>query len=68
MEAEALEEIKMVNIEYKRHEPYQLVNKHLILCNMKSYEHEEYVYDNIFKEVKAYEEVLNRVRALSPDL
>jgi hypothetical protein len=35
---------------------------------MKSYEHEEYAYDDIFKEVKTYEEVLNRVQALSPDL
>jgi hypothetical protein len=35
---------------------------------MKAYEHEKYVYDDIFKEVKTYEEVLNRVQALSPDL
>jgi hypothetical protein len=40
VEAEALEEVKLVNIEYKRHDPYQLVNKHLIHCNMKAYEHD----------------------------
>ena len=34
---------------------------------MKDYEHEKYVHDDIFKEVKTYEEVLNRVQALPPD-
>jgi hypothetical protein len=68
VEAEALEEIKMVNIEHKKHDPYQLVNKHLIHCGMKAYEHERFAYDDMFKEVKTYEEVLNRVRALPPDL
>jgi hypothetical protein len=68
VEAEALEEVKLVNIKHKKHDPYQLVNKHLMHYNMKSYEHEKSVYDDIFKEVKAYEEVLNKVRALSPDL
>jgi hypothetical protein len=68
VEAEALEEVKLVNIEHKKHDPYQLVNRHLMHCNMKAYEHEKSVYDDIFKEVKAYEEVLKRVWALSPDL
>jgi hypothetical protein len=68
MEAGALEEVKLVNIEHKKHDPYQLVNRHLMHCNMKYYKHEKFVYDDIFKEFKAYEEVLNRVRALSTDL
>jgi hypothetical protein len=37
-------------------------------CNLKAYEHEQSLYDDIFKEVKNYEEVLNKARALSPDL
>jgi hypothetical protein len=61
VEAEALEEIKMVNIEHRKHGPYQLVNKHLIHYGMKSYEHERSAYDDMFKEVKTYEEVLNGV-------
>jgi hypothetical protein len=68
VEAKALEEVKLVDIKHKKHDPYQLVDKHLMHCNMKAYEHEESVYDDIFKEVKTYEEVLNRVQALSPDL
>jgi hypothetical protein len=68
VEEEVLQEIKLVDIEHRKHDPYQLVNRHLMHCNMKAYEHKKFVYDYIFKEVKAYEEVLNRVRALSPDL
>jgi hypothetical protein len=58
----------LVNIEHKKHDPYQLVNKHMIHYGMKAYEHEKSTYNDMFKEVKTYEEVLNKVRALSPDL
>jgi hypothetical protein len=68
VEAKALEEVKLLNIEYKRHDPYQLVNKHLIHCNMKAYEHEESPWDEMFKGTKTYEEVLERVQTLSSDL
>jgi hypothetical protein len=68
VEAKALEEIKMVDIEHRKDDPYQLVRRHLMHCNMKSYEHEKFVYADIFREVKTYEEVLNRVRASSPNL
>jgi hypothetical protein len=68
VEVESLEEIKLVNIEHKNHDPYQVVNKHLIHCGMKAYEHERSIYDDMFIEVKTYEEVLNRVRALPLDL
>jgi hypothetical protein len=67
VEAEALEEIKLVDIEHRKHDPYQLVNRYLMHCNLKAYEHETYVYDDIFKEVKTYEELLNRVQAMSPN-
>ena len=67
VEAESLEEVKLVDIEHRKHDPYQLIRKHLMHCNLKSYEHEISVYDDIFKEVKSYEEVLNRVQALPPD-
>jgi hypothetical protein len=68
VEAEALEEVKLLNIEYKRHDPYQLVNKHLIHYNMKAYEHEESPWDGMFKGTKTYEEVLERVQTLSSNL
>jgi len=61
VEAESLQEFKLVDIEHRKHDPYQLIRKHLMHCNLKSYEHEESIYDHIFKEVKTYKEVLNRV-------
>jgi hypothetical protein len=66
-EAESLEEVKLVNIEHRKHDPYQIISQHYIHCNLKAYEHEVSVYDDIFKDVKSYEEVQNRVQALSPD-
>jgi hypothetical protein len=68
VEAEALEEIKLVDIEHRKHDPYQLVSRHLMHYNLKAYEHEQSFYDDIFKEVQTYEEVQNRVRTLSPNL
>jgi hypothetical protein len=67
VEAESLEEVKLVDIEHRKHDPYQLVSKHLMHCNLKYYEHKTYVYDDIFKEFKSYENVLNRVQALPPN-
>jgi hypothetical protein len=68
VEYEALKEIKLVDIEHRKHDRYQLVSRHLMHYNMKAYEHEKSIYDNIFKEVKTYEEVLNGVQASSLDL
>jgi hypothetical protein len=61
VEAKSLEEVKLVYIEHRKHDPYQLISKHLMHCNLKAYEHQTSVYDDVFKEVKSYEEVLNRV-------
>jgi hypothetical protein len=68
VEAKALKEMKLVNIEYNRHDPYQLVNKHLIQCNMKACEHEESPWDDVFKGTKCYKEVLERVQTMLSDL
>ena len=68
VEAVALEEVKFVNLEHRKHDPYQLVGKHMAHCNMKAYEHEKSLCDDIFKGTRTYEEVLERVRILSSDL
>jgi hypothetical protein len=36
-------------------------------CNLKRYEHEESPQDEMFRGARSYQEVLSRVRALSPD-
>jgi hypothetical protein len=63
-----LEDIKLVDIELRKHEPYQIVGNHLIHYNMKMYEHEASPYNDMFKGARTYEEILDKVWALSPDL
>jgi hypothetical protein len=68
VEAKSLKEMKLVNIEYKSLDPYQLVNKNLIHYNMKAYEHEESPWDDMFKRTKSYKDVLERVQTMLSDL
>jgi hypothetical protein len=41
VEATALEEINLVNIEFKKHDPQKIVGNHMAFCNLKRYYHEE---------------------------
>ena len=68
VESVALEDIKLVDIELRKHDPYKIVGNHLMHCNMKTFEHEASPRDDIFKGVRAYEEILERVQELPPDL
>jgi hypothetical protein len=67
VEAATLEDVKLVDIEFRRHDPYQIVGNHLTQCIMKKYEHEDSPYDDIFKGIRAYEEIQDRVQTLPPD-
>jgi hypothetical protein len=67
VEAATLGEIKRVDIEFRKHDPYKIVGNHMASCNLKRYEHEESPQDEMFRGARSYQEVLNRVRALSPD-
>jgi hypothetical protein len=66
-EAESLSEIKLVDIEHRKHDPYQIINQHVAQCGLKAYEHEDSFYDDIFRNAKSYEEIQSRVQILSPD-
>jgi hypothetical protein len=66
-EAESLSEVKLVDIEHRKHDPYQVINRHVAQCGLKAYEHEDYFYDDIFRNAKSYDEVQSRVQTLSPD-
>jgi hypothetical protein len=68
VEVATLEEVKLVDLEHRKHFPYQTVGNHMYHYGMKAYEHEEFPRDDIFKGVKAYEEVLERVQTLRSDL
>jgi hypothetical protein len=57
VEASYLEDVKLVDIEFKRHDPHKIVENHLAQFNMKIYVHENYPYEEIFKGVRYYEEL-----------
>jgi hypothetical protein len=67
VEAVALEDVKLVDIEFKRHNPCKIVENHLAQFNMKRYMHENSPYDEIFRGVRSYEEVQDRFQTLPPD-
>jgi hypothetical protein len=67
VEAVALEEINLVNIEFKKHDLQKFVGNHMANCNLKRCEHEECPQDEVFRGVRSYQEFMGRVRALSPN-
>ena len=48
-EAAALEDLNLVSIEYKKHDPQRVVSKHLAHCGLKRFEHEISPSDDIFE-------------------
>jgi hypothetical protein len=47
-EATTLEDIKLVHIEFKKHDPHKIVGNHMVSCGLKGYEHEHSPHDDIF--------------------
>ena len=48
VEATALEDIKLVHIEFKKHNPHRIVGNHMVSCGLKMYEHEHLPHDYVF--------------------
>ena len=48
VEFAALEEIKLVSIEFKKHDSQKVMGNHMARCNLKRYEHEDSPHDDIF--------------------
>jgi hypothetical protein len=63
-EAAALEDIKFIHIEFKKHDPHRAVSKHMASCGLKRYEHENSPPGDIFRGARSYAEVLSRIQAL----
>jgi hypothetical protein len=63
----ALEDVKLVDIEFKRHDPHKIMENHLAEYNLKKYVHENSPRDEMFRGVRSYDKVLNRFQTLSPD-
>ena len=47
VEAATLEDIKLVNTEFKKHDPQRFMGNHMACCNIKKYEHEESPHDEM---------------------
>ena len=45
VESAALEDFKLVDIEFKRHDPHKIVENHMAQFNMKRYTHEKSAYE-----------------------
>jgi hypothetical protein len=54
----------LVDIEFKRHDPHRVVENHLAQFNMKRYIHEYSPYDEVFRGVRSYDEVVSRFQSL----
>jgi len=67
VEAGALKDINLVNIEFNKHDPQKIVGNHMDIYNLKRYEHENSPQDDIFGGAISYQEVLSRVQTLAPD-
>jgi hypothetical protein len=65
-EAAALEDLKLVHVEFKKHNPHRVVSNNLSNCGLKSFEHENSPSDDIFQDTRFYAEVLARIQALAP--
>jgi hypothetical protein len=63
-EATTLEDIKLVHIEFKKHDPHRIVGNHMESCGLKKYEHEHFPHDDIFRGARSYAEVLSWIQTL----
>jgi hypothetical protein len=66
-EAATLEDLSLVSIEYKRHDPQKIASAHLSNCGLKNFEHECSPLDDIFRGARSYGEVIVRIRSLAPE-
>jgi hypothetical protein len=64
--AMALEEMKLVDIEFKKHDPSKVVSNHLASHGLKRYEHEDSPHDEIFWGAKSFSKVLIQIQDLQP--
>ena len=66
-EATTLEDLKLVHVEFKKHDPHRVVSNHLSSCDLKRFEHENSPSDDIFLGTRSYVEVLAQIQALAPE-
>jgi hypothetical protein len=65
--AAALEDLKLVLIEYKKRDLQRVVSNHLASCRLKRFEHENSPSDDIFQGAQYYAEILAWIQTLAPE-
>jgi hypothetical protein len=58
--------MKLVDIEFKKHDPNKVVSNQFMSYGLKRYEQEDSPHDEIFRGARSYYEVLSWVQALLP--
>jgi hypothetical protein len=66
-EAAALEDLKLVHVKFKKHDPHRVISNHLANCRLKRFEHENSTLDDIIRGTRSYAEVLAQIQALAPE-
>jgi hypothetical protein len=66
VEAVALEDLKLVLIEFKKHDPQRVVSNHLASCRLKRFEHENSPSNDIFEGTRYYAKILAQIQTLAP--
>jgi hypothetical protein len=59
--------MKLLGIDFKKHDLDKIVGNHPASYDLKRYEHEISPHDEVFQGVKTYSEVLNWIRALQSE-
>jgi hypothetical protein len=66
-EATTLEDLKLVHVQFKKHDPHRVVSNHLANCGLKRFEHENFPSNDIFQGTRSYAKVLAQIQALAPE-
>jgi hypothetical protein len=66
-EAATLEDLKLVHIEFKKHDPKRVVSNHLASCRLKRFEHKNSPSDDNFQGARSYAEILAQIQDLAPE-
>jgi hypothetical protein len=66
-EVAALEDLKLIHVEFKKHDSQRVVSNHLASCGLRRFENENSPSDEIFRGTRSYAEVLARIQALEPE-
>lgn len=66
-EVEAFEELKLLPVVFKRHDPNGIIKNHYTSIRLSmNYEHDPYLCDSLYQGALSYDEVLERKRRQNP--